>query len=108
MVYENKIINNRMKAIFIVYGQSLTQPVEQLLDKFNIRGFTRWDETQGRGSDRGEPHYGSHAWPSKNGSILTVVDDQKAKTLLDGLKSLNQQAEQQGLRAFVWEAESGV
>jgi len=97
-----------MKAVFIVYGQSLTQTIEQLLDKLNIRGFTRWEEVQGRGGHQGEPHYGTHAWPSKNGSILTVVDNEKAETLIAALKRLNQQAEQQGLRVFIWEAESGV
>ena len=93
-----------MKAIFITYGQSLKEPVETLLDKAAIRGFTRWEETQGRGSVHGEPHYGTHAWPSKNGSILTFVEDQKATKLIDALKRLNDQAEQQGLKAFVWDA----
>ena len=97
-----------MKAVFIVYGQSLTEPVEQLLQKMDIRGFTRWEEVHGRGSDKGEPHYGNHAWPSKNGSVLTVTDDLKAEALVGALKQLNRQAEQQGLRAFVWEAELGV
>jgi len=97
-----------MKSIFITYGQSLTQPIETLLNDLNIRGFTRWEETQGRGSAQGEPHYGTHAWPSKNGSILTIIDDQKATHLIKALKKLNEEAEQQGLRAFVWEAEAAV
>ena len=97
-----------MKSIFITYGQSLTQPIETLLNDLNIRGFTRWEETQGRGSTQGEPHYGTHAWPSKNGSILTIIDDQKATHLIKALKKLNEEAEQQGLRAFVWEAEAAV
>ena len=97
-----------MKAIFIVYGQSLTVPIENLLDKFSIRGFTRWEEVHGRGSDKGEPHYGTHAWPTKNGSILAVVDNQKAEKVIQALKRLNDQAEQQGLRVFVWEAEMAV
>ena len=97
-----------MKAIFITYGQSLTQPIETLLNDLNIRGFTRWEETQGRGSVQGEPHYGTHAWPSKNGSILTIIDDQKVPNLVKALKRLNNEAEQQGLRVFVWEAEAAV
>jgi nitrogen regulatory protein PII len=97
-----------MKAVLMIYGQSLTETIEQLLDKLKVRGFTRWDETHGRGSEKGQPHYGTHAWPSKNGSVLAIVDDQKAKTLIDALKRVNEQAEQQGLRAFVWEAETGV
>ena len=93
-----------MKAVFIVYGQSLTELIEQLLNKLNIRGFTRWDEVFGRG-EIGEPHYGTHAWPSKNGSVLTIVDEQKVDDLLSSLRSINEQAEQQGLNAFVWNIE---
>ena len=97
-----------MKAIFITYGQSLTHPIESLLDNLDIRGFTRWQETQGRGSVQGEPHYGTHAWPTKNGSILTFVEEPKVAKLIDALKRLNDQAEQQGLKAFVWDATKGV
>jgi nitrogen regulatory protein PII len=95
-----------MKALFITYGQSLTQSVENILDKLNIRGFTRWTETQGRGSETGEPHYGSHAWPSKNGSMLIVVKDHEAEQLLEILRRLNTQAEEQGLSAFMWNIEA--
>ena len=94
-----------MKAVFIVYGQSLTQPVQMVLDKLGIRGFTRWDETFGRGSENGEPHYGTHAWPSKNTSTLAVVNDDEAERLLDALRRMNEHAEQQGLNAFVWNIE---
>ncbi|MDR3236459.1 MAG: hypothetical protein LBT48_07040 [Prevotellaceae bacterium] len=94
-----------MKAVFITYGQSLRHPVEEVLNKLNIRGFTRWEETQGRGSETGEPHYGTHAWPSKNTSALTIVDDEKVEPLLEHLRQLDVQAEQQGLRAFVWNVE---
>ncbi|MDR3350396.1 MAG: hypothetical protein LBN98_01950 [Prevotellaceae bacterium] len=94
-----------MKAILITYGQSLTRPVEDLLDKLNIRGFTRWTETFGRGSENGEPHYGTHAWPSKNGSLLAVVPDSDVAALMAALRRLNGQAEQQGLSAFVWNIE---
>ncbi|MDR2813098.1 MAG: hypothetical protein LBB79_00355 [Prevotellaceae bacterium] len=94
-----------MKAVFISYGQSLIEPVEHLLDKLHIRGFTRWMETFGRGSERGEPHYGTHAWPSKNASTLAIVGDDEAKHLLEALRHLNEQADEQGLNAFVWTVE---
>jgi nitrogen regulatory protein PII len=99
---------HQMKAIFIIYAQSHTEPIEEVLDRLGIRGFTRWEETHGRGTQKGEPHYGTHAWPTKNGTILTIVENQKAEALLKALKRINEEAEQQGLRAFVWEAESGV
>jgi nitrogen regulatory protein PII len=94
-----------MKAIYIIYGQSLKEIIEQQLDKLNIRGFTRWEEVHGRGSKSGEPHYGTHAWPSKNGAILTIVNEQQVNPILDSLRQINEQAEQQGLNAFVWNIE---
>ncbi len=95
-----------MKAVFIVYGQSLTETIEQLLDKLNIRGFTRWLEVQGRGSHKGEPHFGTHAWPTQNGALLAIVDESKVDTLLKFLRQINEQAEQQGLNTFVWHIEN--
>ena len=97
-----------MKAILITYGQSLGQPVENLLDSLGVRGFTRWTETFGRGSDRGEPHYGTHAWPSKNATVLAVVGDDEAEAVVDALRRLNSQAEEQGLSAFVWHVEASL
>ncbi len=95
-----------MKAIFIVYGQTLTEPIQNILDMEGIRGFTRWDETFGRGTSKGEPHFGSHAWPSKNASIITIVEDHKVENLLAHLRLLNERAEQQGLNAYVWNIET--
>ena len=97
-----------MKAVFIIYGLALTEPVEQLLNKLSIRGFTRWGQVQGRGGTSGEPHYGTHAWPTENGAILSIMDEQQAATLLEELRSLNAKAEQQGLNAFVWHIEGAL
>jgi len=97
-----------MKAVFIVYGQILSEPIQSILDMESIRGFTRWNETFGRGSNKGEPHYGSHAWPSKNASILAVIEDEKVERLLERLRRLNERAEQQGLNAYVWNVEGAM
>jgi len=94
-----------MKSVLISYGQSLNQAIEELLDKLEIRGFTRWDETQGRGSVDGEPHYGTHAWPTKNSTIISIMEDEKATLLFQKLRLMNEQTEQQGLNAFVWNVE---
>ncbi len=94
-----------MKAVFISFYQAFYDEVMAVLEKNQIRGFTFWNEVQGRGSDDGEPHYGSHAWPTLNSAILTFVQDEKVKPLLQDLHELDLTAEQQGLRAFVWNAE---
>jgi hypothetical protein len=97
-----------MKAVFISYNQAHTLQVNALLDKQGIRGFTRWALTEGRGSGDGEPHYGSHAWPSMNSSLLIFMENDKVGRLLDALRDLNVEAPQQGLRAFILDAELGM
>lgn len=97
-----------MKAVMIVLDQAHYSQIVRDLSKLNIRGFTSWKEVYGRGSDKGEPHYGSHAWPSLNNAILTVVEDDKVKSLLDYLRTLDKDYENLGLRAFVWNVEDMV
>ncbi|MDR1984516.1 MAG: hypothetical protein LBQ28_06815 [Prevotellaceae bacterium] len=94
-----------MKAIFISYNQALSERIMNILDNNNVRGFTKWALTEGRGSVDGEPHYGSHAWPSMNSSILTIVEDEKVDAILSDLRKLDEATHMQGSRAFVWNIE---
>lgn len=84
---------------------------DQLVDdlsSLNIRGFTSWKEVFGRGSKDGIPHYGSHAWPSVNNAILTVVEDDRVPFLLNYLKKMDEESANLGLRAFVWNIENMI
>ena len=60
---ELKIKNGIMKSVFITFDQAFYERILALLDRQNCRGFSYWQQLQGRGSVKGEPHYGSHAWP---------------------------------------------
>ncbi len=92
-----------MKALFISYNQALTDRVNRMLDDHGVRGFTRWALTEGRGSFDGEPHYGSHAWPSMNTSVLAIVEDEKVEPVLEALRKMDATTKMQGVRAFVWD-----
>ena len=94
-----------MKALFISYNQALTDRINKMLDNYGVRGFTRWALTEGRGSYDGEPHYGTHAWPAMNSSLLAIVEDEKIPVLLDALRAIDETTQQQGSRAFVWNIE---
>ena len=97
-----------MKSIMITFDQAYNERIVELLDRMYCRGFTRWEQVQGRGSKTGEPHYGSHAWPSMCSAIMTVVDDHKVQPLLDKLHEMDQETEMLGLRAFVWNVEQCI
>ena len=95
-----------MKAVMIILDQAHYDIIVDKLDKLNIRGFTSLKEVYGKGSNDGIPHYGSHAWPSVNNAILTVVADEKVEGLLSYLRELDNESANLGLRAFVWNIEA--
>jgi nitrogen regulatory protein PII len=92
-----------MKAIMIIYNQAHTEKVEYLLDKLEIRGYSLWENVQGRGSKKGVPHLGTHAWPEINKSVLTVVDDEQVDKVLEKVRRIDAVNEDVGIRAFVWD-----
>ena len=97
-----------MKAVFIPYNQAYKDRLIEILDKMSIRGFTMWDQVQGRGTNTGDPHYGNHAWPTMNSAILTVIPNEKVEDLLKRIHALDMQTEKQGIHAFVWSVEQMV
>ena len=97
-----------MKAVFITYNQVLTEKIDEIIDSQKIRGFTQWTDVKGRGSRNGEPHMGTHTWPALNSAIMTIIEDQKVEPLLIKIEELNKIADQQGIRAFIWNVEKTV
>ena len=92
-----------MKAIMILYNQAHTEKVEYMFEKLGIKGYSLWENVQGRGSRTGVPHLGTHAWPEINKSVLTIVDDELVDTILDKVKRIDAVNEEVGIRAFVWD-----
>ncbi len=97
-----------MKTIFIAFDQAHYDHIVEMLERSNCRGFTAWQDVRGRGSVNGEPHYGSHAWPSESCAILTVVEDSRVAGVLERLRALDTERPKLGLRAFVWNVEQSI
>lgn len=97
-----------MKAIMIAYNQAYNEEIIEVLENNGQRGYTRWDEVLGRGSFDGEPHLGSHAWPVKNITVLSVVEEDKVQGILYDLKRKNEESPELGIRAFVWSVEDAI
>ncbi|MFZ2324427.1 MAG: PG0541 family transporter-associated protein [Ignavibacteriaceae bacterium] len=90
-----------MKAVMIVYNHGIAEEIEEVLEDLNIKGFTRFLNVHGQGSEKGEPHLGTHIWPGLNAVVLTIVSDELVDPILDKLKIIDKEAEEQGLHAFV-------
>ena len=97
-----------MKSVFIVFNQAFTSRVEFMLDELGIRGFTFFEQVQGRGSVDGEPRRGTHTWPEMNSAVITVVPDDQVDELLLTVKKLDSRNKAIGVRAFVWNVERSV
>ena len=92
-----------MKAVMIVFNQTHTERVEFMLEQLGIRGYTRWSEVMGRGSETGDPRMGTHTWPEMNSAVLVVAEDEKTKPLLESIRKMDEINPEIGVRAFVWE-----
>ena len=97
-----------MKAIFIAYDQAHHNNIINVLDRHACRGFTGFGIVQGRGSVKGEPHYGTHAWPSLAQAIIAMVPDTSADGVLKDLHALDEEKPRLGLRAFQWDIEKTI
>ncbi len=97
-----------MKSVMIVYNQANTERVEYMLDMLEVRGFTMFQDVQGRGTNSGEPRRGTHTWPEMNSAIIAVVDDDKVFSLLQAVRQLDARNPEVGVRAFVWNIEQTV
>ncbi|MCI1778936.1 MAG: hypothetical protein LKI53_03150 [Bacteroidales bacterium] len=95
-----------MKAIFISYNQAYHEEIIDIMERSQIRGYTYWETVKGKGSFRGEPHLGDHAWPTLNSALLIFADDSLIPSLKAKLKDLDAKSEAMGLRFFTWTIDS--
>ena len=97
-----------MKAIFVVYNQAYNQEIVELLNGLGQRGYTVWQEIGGQGSEDGEPHLGSHAWPTQNHALLSVVEDSLAPKVMAALRETDKANKALGLRAYALPVEDAL
>ena len=94
-----------MKAILITYNQAYYDDIAKVLNDHGVKGYTEWDEIKGHGSESGVPHLGTHAWPTLNNAVISVVEDDRVDGILETLHEQDLKAPELGLRAFVWNIE---
>ena len=97
-----------MKAILITYNQAYYDEIAKVLNDNDVKGFTEWNEIKGHGSSTGEPHFGTHAWPTLNNAIISIVPDEAVEGILKQLHEKDLKTPDLGLRAFSWAIEAWI
>ncbi len=97
-----------MKAVFIAFNQAHQEDVALTIKVLHLIGYRGGQALIGAGSSKGEPHLGSHAWPTLNGAYLTIVEDKTVGELLSRLKAIDEENPQLGLRSFTWNIEGMI
>lgn len=96
-----------MKSVFITFDQAFFERIMALLDRHNCRGFSYWQQVQGRGSKTGNRTMATMPG-SMCSAIITIIDEAKVAPLLEALHRMDKETEQLGLRAFVWNIEQTI
>lgn len=89
----------------IMFNQASSEKVEFIFDHLEIRGYTWWNDVQGRGSETGDPRKGTHTWPEMNSAAMVIIPGEKVDPLLESIKKLDQVNTEVGIRAFVMHVE---
>ena len=97
-----------MKALFVAYNQAYNEEIVEVLVAHGQRGYTAWQDIQGKGSVDGIPHLGNHAWPEMNHALLAMVDDGMVEGIMKDLRAKDAASPDLGLRAYVWNIERAL
>ena len=49
---------------------------------------------------------GTHTWPEQNSARMAVMEDDTVAAVLEGVKRLDEENKDVGIRAFVWNVEA--
>ena len=93
-----------MKAVLIIHNAAIGEEVNELLVSVGIECYTKFPNTLGKG-ELSEPHLNTEVWPAINCGTFVVIDQAKAKVLMDNVRQMRKKLGTEGLKAFMWEIE---
>ena len=87
-----------MLLMFIIYSNAVDDEIVEIIKK-NSEGYTKFSGVQGEG--HGEPHLGTHIWPSINNCIMTAIDNTKEEKIVNATKTLKEKFPGIGIQIFI-------
>ena len=91
-----------MKMVFMSFFEGKTDEVRDLLASEHVESYTHWTKTMGKAAGF-RPRMGTQVWPGNNGVVLFAIEDDRLDFLLEKVEQFNQEAEYEGLSAFVFD-----
>jgi nitrogen regulatory protein PII len=91
-----------MKAVLIVHNVAIDKDVNEALESAGINCYTKFPNTLGRG-ELSEPHLSTDVWPAINCGTFVVIDQTKAKEVMETVRRIRGKLGSEGIKAFMWE-----
>jgi nitrogen regulatory protein PII len=96
-----------MKLVMIICPDNRREDVHNVLHQHGVQGFSEMEGVKGEGKTG--KHFGTHAWPMESVMLLAVVQDDKAKALIESLKECSKRLfPEEGMRAFLMPVEEAI
>ena len=86
-----------MILMFIVYSNAVDEEIVEIALKC-AGGYTKFLGVPGEGG--GEPHLGTHVWPSVNNCIMIAIDRTKEDSIVNEVKELKKRFSGVGISIF--------
>lgn len=88
-----------MKMVMISYNEAIDMEVMEVLEQCGLENYTKIMGIYGKGKSSGT-HLGNDIWPGKNNILYVACQDEEAKQLISGIKSLRKTLSKEGVKAF--------
>ena len=96
-----------MKAVLIVHNVAIDEEVNEVLESAGINCYTKFPNTLGRG-EISEPHLNTDVWPGINCGTFVVIEQVKAKKVMENVRRLREKLGTEGIKAFMWEVDDVI
>ena len=95
---------NYMKAVLIMHNVAIDEQVNEALASVGIDCYTKFTDTIGKGQ-LSEPHLNTDVWPGQNYGTFIVIDQHKARQIMESVRQMREKLGSEGIKAFMWEIE---
>lgn len=91
-----------MKAVLIVHNVAIDEEVNEALESVGINCYTKFPNILGKGQIS-EPHLNIDVWPGINCGTFVVIEQVKAKKVMENVRQMREKLGTEGIKAFMWE-----